>query len=109
MPCENMSPSLVSLLQGMLTKNPEQRLTMQQIRQDGWVTMEGMFPMLSHQENCGVFEVTEEDVKDAVRPAMSLMSKVRIHLIVPFDNNTLCYIDVQKTSLEALQELFYVT
>ncbi|KAG5461710.1 MAG: kinase-like domain-containing protein [Olpidium bornovanus] len=73
-----LSEPLLDFLQKILCKDPEKRITIAQMRDHPWVTKGGTDPMVSRDENCRqVVVVTEEDVKKAVRPAMSFISKVR--------------------------------
>ncbi|KAK7414527.1 hypothetical protein QQX98_006638 [Neonectria punicea] len=49
---EGESPELVDLIQKLLDKNPETRITMEQIRNHPWVTCNGTDPLLPSEENC---------------------------------------------------------
>ncbi|XP_075542163.1 calcium/calmodulin-dependent protein kinase kinase 1 isoform X2 [Dermacentor variabilis] len=63
----NISIELQGLLSRMLKKNPEERITVPEIKVDPWVTRNGTFPMPSEGENCVFVEVTEEEIDNCVR------------------------------------------
>jgi len=60
----------------MLQKNPEDRIALPKIKIHPWTTNGDRELMLSTEENCVFEEVTEEEVVNAVRPAMMFISKV---------------------------------
>ncbi|KPM33987.1 hypothetical protein AK830_g12587 [Neonectria ditissima] len=49
---EGENPEFVDLIQKLLDKNPETRITMEQIRSHPWVTCNGTDPLLPAEENC---------------------------------------------------------
>ncbi|KAJ3526705.1 hypothetical protein NM208_g11060 [Fusarium decemcellulare] len=49
-PDEN--PGFVDLMHKILDKDPEKRITMEQLREHPWVTHQGTDPLLSAEENC---------------------------------------------------------
>ncbi|KAM7207379.1 Protein kinase-like domain containing protein [Naviculisporaceae sp. PSN 640] len=49
---EDEDPQFVDLMNKLLEKNPEKRITMDQLREHPWVTKEGEDPLLSAEENC---------------------------------------------------------
>jgi serine/threonine protein kinase len=75
-PDENADPRLVDLLERMLTKEPEKRMKMEELRDHCWVTDDDRRPLIPHDENCERVEVTEEDVRDAVRRISSVVTVV---------------------------------
>jgi serine/threonine protein kinase len=76
----NLSATLRDLLKMMLKKSPNDRITVKRIKKHAWVTQNGKSPMISSDKNCISEEVTEEDVKNAFRPAGELVSKLVNHL-----------------------------
>jgi len=64
---DDVSAELEDLLQQMLKKKPEDRITLQQIKEHDWVTCYGVYPMLQEEENCQLIEVTEHEVQNSVR------------------------------------------
>ncbi|KAI9136700.1 kinase-like domain-containing protein [Paraphysoderma sedebokerense] len=71
----SLSPALVDLITKMLTKDPEQRITLDKIKIHPWITNFGAEEMMSTEENCVFEDVTEKEVEDAVSPAVSFLSK----------------------------------
>ncbi|TPX36598.1 hypothetical protein SmJEL517_g01298 [Synchytrium microbalum] len=69
----NLSPYLQDLLERMLNKDPENRISLQEIKVHPWVTLNGAYPMMPTEENCVLAEVTEEEVEEAFRPAAAMM------------------------------------
>ncbi|RKP26964.1 kinase-like domain-containing protein, partial [Syncephalis pseudoplumigaleata] len=63
-------------LSGMLNKVPEDRMKMDDIRAHPWLTDDGKQPLIPRSENCQRVEVTEEDVRDAVRRIGSVITAV---------------------------------
>lgn len=65
----NTSPDLVDFLERLLKKDPQERITLAQMREHPWVTHGGEDPLLSYEENVDVENedpVTEEDLVSAV-------------------------------------------
>ncbi|TPX39716.1 hypothetical protein SeMB42_g06278 [Synchytrium endobioticum] len=69
----SLSPTLRDLLHRMLQKDPNQRISLQEIKVHPWVTLNGTCPMMPSEENCVAAEVTEEEVEQAFRPAAAMM------------------------------------
>lgn len=63
----DVSTELMNLLRRMLVKDPKQRITLQEIKVDDWVTGYGMYPMPSEEDNCHLVEVSETEVQNSVR------------------------------------------
>ena len=95
-----MSAELGELVQAMLVKQPEQRITLAQIKevsglgcaviytavQNRWVTGYGVYPMLDTEDNCTLVEVTEDDVENSVRsiPHLDTFILVKPHKKMSF-------------------------
>ncbi|CAN7937678.1 unnamed protein product, partial [Ixodes hexagonus] len=62
-----VSPQLQDLISGMLRKDPEERLTVPEIKAHPWITQGATCPMPSEEENCVFVEVTEEEIDNCVR------------------------------------------
>jgi hypothetical protein len=62
----------------MLTKDPSQRITIDQMRAHPWVTKDGTDPLISVDENCQlvVTEVTEEEISNAIKSVASIFTVV---------------------------------
>ncbi|CAM0142812.1 hypothetical protein VKS41_002624 [Umbelopsis sp. WA50703] len=75
----NTNPELVDLLQKMLTKDPEERITVNQIREHPWVTQDGKAPLISVDENCQsvITEVTEEEIHNAIKNVASIFTVIK--------------------------------
>jgi serine/threonine protein kinase len=72
---EHLSDDLADLLQKMLKKNPEDRITLKEIREHPWTTENGINPMISEDENCIFEDITDEDVERAIN--VGIFTKVR--------------------------------
>lgn len=72
------NPKLLDLLQKMLTKDPSQRITMEQMRVHPWVTNDGSDPLISVDENCQrvVTEVTDEEFSNAIKSVANIFTVV---------------------------------
>lgn len=73
-------PNLVDLLHRVLQKDPEQRMTMAELRDHPWVTKDGEDPLLSEEENTSelVEPPNELEVNHALTRKMSHMLTVMI-------------------------------
>ncbi|KAL0818622.1 hypothetical protein ABMA28_009054 [Loxostege sticticalis] len=69
---------LKHLLSRMLDKNPGTRATMQEIKENEWITNSGQDPLPSEQENCRLVEVTEEDMAQVVTSIPNLSTLILI-------------------------------
>ena len=61
-----MSPSLRSLLRGILDKNPETRMTLENIMSHAWVTNDGALPLSVADAALEVVDVSEEEVNASI-------------------------------------------
>ncbi|KAJ3162447.1 Calcium/calmodulin-dependent protein kinase kinase 1 [Geranomyces michiganensis] len=76
--CETLSPELQDLLSQMLKKDPDERITLQDVKKHPWITNNGTMPMMPTEENCVFEEVTPEEVENAFQPAMMFVTKASI-------------------------------
>ncbi|CAG8515208.1 12441_t:CDS:10 [Ambispora leptoticha] len=60
---------LADLLTRILDKNPDNRITMTELREHPWITEHGKVPMISTEENCTdlVTEITEQEYNSAIK------------------------------------------
>ena len=76
------SAQLQDLIRRMLAKEPEERITVSEIKQHVWVC--GPAPLPSEAENCrgAALEVTEDEVQQCVRPLPSLNTIILVRAMV---------------------------
>ncbi|KAF1915448.1 kinase-like domain-containing protein [Ampelomyces quisqualis] len=77
---DSCSGHLMDLLQRLLEKDPEKRITMEEIREHPWVTQNGTDPLLSKSENVAIIiePPTDEEVNAAITGNMGhLVTVVR--------------------------------
>ncbi|KAJ1947726.1 hypothetical protein GGF37_000102 [Kickxella alabastrina] len=67
--------SLNDLLAHMLERNPETRITIDEIREHPWVTQGGKFHLATKEKNCEnpVEEVTQQDIDSIIQPIFDIM------------------------------------
>ncbi|XP_019109912.1 calcium/calmodulin-dependent protein kinase kinase 1 isoform X2 [Larimichthys crocea] len=77
-----ISEELQTLILRMLDKNPDNRITIPEIKMDQWVTQGGTDPLPLEEEHCSAVEVTEEDIQNSVKfvPSLSAVILVRAML-----------------------------
>ncbi|OQV13217.1 Calcium/calmodulin-dependent protein kinase kinase [Hypsibius exemplaris] len=101
-----ISDQLQDLIIRLLEKDPEQRITLAEMRKHNWVTQGGTCPLMpSEEDNCKVqIEITEEDVKNSVRSIPHLDTLILIKAMLkrgsfhhPFKGND----DNRKGSLDS--------
>ncbi|KAI8899160.1 kinase-like domain-containing protein [Globomyces pollinis-pini] len=70
----DIEPRLKVVLTKLLEKDPEKRITMEELRIDPWVTDSGKTPLIPFEENCvvKVIEITQSDIEAAVKPIRSI-------------------------------------
>ncbi|KAF9402573.1 hypothetical protein BGZ94_004875, partial [Podila epigama] len=66
----------VHLIRRLLEKDPNKRITIEELRNDPWLTNDGKEPLISKDENIqnAVTEVTEEDLRGAIQRINSLVT-----------------------------------
>ncbi|XP_029302457.1 calcium/calmodulin-dependent protein kinase kinase 1b [Cottoperca gobio] len=74
-----ISNTLKELIERMLDKNPETRISIPEIKLHAWVTENGSNPLPLEEEHCTAVEVTEEEVQNSVKliPSLSTMILVK--------------------------------
>uniref|UniRef100_A0A672Y6M0 calcium/calmodulin-dependent protein kinase n=1 Tax=Sphaeramia orbicularis TaxID=375764 RepID=A0A672Y6M0_9TELE len=73
-----ISEELKDLIQRMLDKNPETRITIPAIKLHPWVTENGSNPLPLEEEHCTALEVTEEEVKNSIKLIPSLSTVILV-------------------------------
>lgn len=74
-----LSENAVNLLKTMLCREASTRIKLTDIKLHPWVTNNGTWPMLTTEENCVFEEVTEEEVRNAFKPAIMFFNKVPLY------------------------------
>ncbi|KAK5620737.1 Calcium/calmodulin-dependent protein kinase kinase 1 [Crenichthys baileyi] len=74
----NISEELRTLILRMLDKNPDNRVTIPEIKMDQWVTQGGTDPLPLEEEHCSMVEVTEEDIQNSVKFVPSLSAVILV-------------------------------
>ncbi|XP_062341553.1 calcium/calmodulin-dependent protein kinase kinase 1 isoform X1 [Osmerus eperlanus] len=75
---KDLNKELQALILRMLDKNPDNRITIPEIKLDPWVTLWAMEPMPLEEEHCTVVEVTEEEVQNSVKFVPSLSAVILV-------------------------------
>ncbi|XP_051255071.1 calcium/calmodulin-dependent protein kinase kinase 1b [Dicentrarchus labrax] len=73
-----ISNELKELIERMLDKNPETRITIPEIKLHPWVTENGSNPLPLEEEHCTAVEVTEEEVQNSVKLIPSLSTVILV-------------------------------
>lgn len=69
---------LKDLIQRMLDKNPETRITLPEVKVHPWVTENGSNPLPLEEEHCTALELTEEEVKNSIKLIPSLSTVILV-------------------------------
>ncbi|KAL1922240.1 uncharacterized protein VTP21DRAFT_9779 [Calcarisporiella thermophila] len=74
-----LDPQLQDLLRRILERDPNQRISLQEIRNHPWVTENGTNPLTSTEENCSlmVTEVTEEELRCAIKSIAHIVTVLK--------------------------------
>ncbi|KAF9177567.1 hypothetical protein BGZ51_008358 [Haplosporangium sp. Z 767] len=69
----------VDLIKKLLDKDPNTRITIEQLREDPWVTNSGREPLISMEENTAsaVTEITDEDLNSAIQRINGLVTVIK--------------------------------
>jgi hypothetical protein len=61
-----------------LDKNPDTRITLDEVRTHSWVTHSGKDYLISKEQNCqeAIGEITEADLSSAIKPVASIFTVV---------------------------------
>ncbi|XP_033486243.1 calcium/calmodulin-dependent protein kinase kinase 1b isoform X1 [Epinephelus lanceolatus] len=74
----SISNELKDLIERMLDKNPETRITIPEIKLHAWVTENGSNPLPLEEEHCTAVEVTEEEVQNSIKLIPSLSTVILV-------------------------------
>ncbi|XP_061733355.1 calcium/calmodulin-dependent protein kinase kinase 1-like [Nerophis ophidion] len=74
----SVSVELKHLIEKMLDKNPETRITIPEIKLNPWVTEGGDSPLPLEEEHCTAVNVTEEEVQNSVTLIPSLSAVILV-------------------------------
>lgn len=91
-----LSPELKELINRMLEKDPERRITIKEIKENKWVTANDTFPLPSEEENCVLVQISDEDMNSVVKSIPKLDTLILIKTMLkkhsfqnPFQKPTL--------------------
>ncbi|XP_026232778.1 calcium/calmodulin-dependent protein kinase kinase 1b [Anabas testudineus] len=73
-----ISNELMELIERMLDKSPETRITIPEIKLHPWVTENDSSPLPLEEEHCTAVEVTEEEVQNSVKLIPSLSTVILV-------------------------------
>ena len=75
----------------MLVKDPAERIKLEEIKVDPWVTGYGMYPMLRKESNCGLIEVTDDEVENSVKsiPKLDTLILVKVNIAINYNKTTI--------------------
>lgn len=62
----DITSDLKDLIKRMLIKDPNERITLAEIKEHPWITKNGQFLLPSEEDNCQLVEITEEDLDKVV-------------------------------------------
>lgn len=74
----SISSSLKDLIERMLDKNPETRITLPEVKVHPWVTENGTNSLPLEEEHCTALELTEEEVKNSIKLIPSLSTVILV-------------------------------
>ncbi|XP_058822187.1 calcium/calmodulin-dependent protein kinase kinase 1-like isoform X2 [Topomyia yanbarensis] len=73
-----ISPELRDLIETMLDKDPQLRITLPQIKEHCWVTKFGVHMLPSEEENCRLVQINDEDMTSVVKSIPKLDTLILI-------------------------------
>ncbi|XP_018802132.1 PREDICTED: calcium/calmodulin-dependent protein kinase kinase 1-like isoform X1 [Bactrocera latifrons] len=73
-----ISEQLQDCIRRMLTKNPDFRISLQQLKEHNWITKGGLHPLANVSENCDLVKVSEEDISTVVQSIPKLDTLILI-------------------------------
>ncbi|KAF9291944.1 hypothetical protein BGZ68_001030 [Mortierella alpina] len=73
---EEQDPNFKRLMERLLEKDPTKRITIEELRNDPWLTNNGLEPLISKEENTqnAVTEVTDDDLRKAIQSISGLVT-----------------------------------
>ncbi|KAF9973275.1 hypothetical protein BGZ73_003474 [Actinomortierella ambigua] len=72
-------PRFAHFMKRLLAKDPADRITLEEMRDDPWLTNDGKEPLITKEENIqnAVMELTEEDLRGAIRTIANLATVMK--------------------------------
>uniref|UniRef100_A0A8C5GUP0 calcium/calmodulin-dependent protein kinase n=1 Tax=Gouania willdenowi TaxID=441366 RepID=A0A8C5GUP0_GOUWI len=98
------SDDVKELIERMLDKNPETRITIPEMKLHPWVTENGSNPLPLEEEHCTAVEVTDEEVQNSVKLIPSLSAVILVKYMLrkrSFSNPFECQARRAKRSMSA--------
>lgn len=77
-PTSPISPELRDLIETMLDKDPQLRITLPQIKEHCWVTKFGRYHLPTEEENCRLVQINDEDMTTVVKSIPKLDTLILI-------------------------------
>lgn len=77
-PAGLVSPELQDLIESMLHKDPQLRITLPQIKEHCWITKHGLHRLPSEEENCRLVQINDEDMTSVVKSIPKLDTLILI-------------------------------
>ncbi|XP_035900084.1 calcium/calmodulin-dependent protein kinase kinase 1 isoform X3 [Anopheles stephensi] len=74
----SISEKLRDLISRMLDKDPQQRITLPQIKEHAWLTKHGTVQLPSEEENCRLVQINDEDMNSVVKSIPKLDTLILI-------------------------------
>ncbi|KAF9166159.1 hypothetical protein DFQ26_008565 [Actinomortierella ambigua] len=76
---KEQDPAFTHFMKGLLAKDPADRLTIDDMRNDPWLTNNGMEPLITKEENIqnAVMELTDDDLRGAIRTIANLATVMK--------------------------------
>lgn len=79
-----LNPQLEDLILRMLTKDPIERINIQQIKEHPWVSYGGKQPLPCTAENCTDIEVTEDDIQNSVKSIPKIKTLILVKSMLKY-------------------------
>lgn len=73
-----LSADLRDIIERTLDKDPSKRITLPMIKEHPWVTVDGLHPLVSEEENCRLVQISEEDINSVVKSIPKLDTLILI-------------------------------
>ncbi|KKA28274.1 hypothetical protein TD95_001863 [Thielaviopsis punctulata] len=99
---EDESPEFLDLMSRILDKNPQTRIKMPELREHAWVTMCGIDPLLSEEENCA--ELIEPPNELELSRALTLRT-TNIFTVVCISPKKACPLYTDSSKMKVLHKL----
>lgn len=72
------SPELKDLIQRMLEKDPDKRITLSEIKEHDWVTANQTYPLPTEQDNCRAIQISDDELGNVVKSIPKLDTLILI-------------------------------